>query len=43
MKKLIAILTAALMLAAAIPGLAFTGYDEAPEMPAIEHSDEVAG
>ena len=40
MKKLIAILTAALMLAAAIPGLAFTGYDEAPEMPAIEHSDE---
>ena len=40
MKKLIAILTAALMLLAAVPTLAFTGFDEAPAMPEIAYASE---
>ncbi|MBR0135149.1 MAG: hypothetical protein IJM18_03030 [Clostridia bacterium] len=35
MKKLIALLAAAVLVFAAVPALAFTGFDEGPEMPAI--------
>lgn len=40
MKKFIAILTAALMLAAAVPAFAFTGFDEEPEMPVVSSASE---
>ena len=36
MKKLLALLTAAVLVMAALPVFAFTGYDEAPDMPEAE-------
>ena len=41
MKKLLALLTAAVLVMAAVPVLAFTGYDEAPDMPVLEEVDEM--
>ena len=35
MKKTLALITAALLLLAAVPAFAFTGFDAAPDMPAI--------
>lgn len=40
MKKLLALITAAVLLLAAVPAFAFTGYDTAPDMPVSDRVDE---